>query len=82
MKVLDGVKGDETGEVGNWTNVYDQSIIVNLPERDNAKYTANMRYVLKEGQSDQGLGTGSYEAFDSVCSETMVGVKQTDSFYT
>ena len=61
VKVLDGVKGEETGELGNWTVIYDQNIVVELPDRDNAKYTANMRYVIKEeyvGQ-EQMLNTGS-----------------------
>ena len=61
VKVLDGVKGEETGELGNWTVIYDQNIVVELPDRDNAKYTANMRYVIKEeyvGQ-EQMLSTGS-----------------------
>ena len=61
VKVLDGMKGEETGETGNWTVVYDQNIVVELPERDNAKYTANMRYVIKDeyvGQ-EQMLTTGS-----------------------
>lgn len=42
------------------------------------KFTANMRYSLKpeieESQYDD-LTTGSYEAFNSRCSETMVGLK-------
>ena len=61
VKVLNGVKGEETGETGNWTVVYDQNIVVELPTRDNAKYTANMRYVIKDeyvGQ-EQMLTTGS-----------------------
>lgn len=39
---------------------------------------ANMRYNLKKDISEDqydGLKCGSYEAFDSVCDETMVGVK-------
>lgn len=48
VKVLDGPEGTPTGEVGNWTMVYDQNMIIELPDRDNAKYTANFRYVIKE----------------------------------
>lgn len=77
VDVLSTDKGAKTGETGTWTVVYDQAIIVELPERG-AKFTANMRYSLKEkvtpSQFD-GLKCGSYEAFDSVCDETMVGIK-------
>ena len=62
--------------------VYDQAIHVELPNRlkqgKSVKFTANMRYSLKpeidESQYDD-LKTGSYEAFNSRCSETMVGIK-------
>ena len=58
--------------------IYDQAIIVELPQKHKARYMANMRYNLKkdieESQYD-ALKCGSYEAFDSVCDETMVGVK-------
>jgi len=77
VSVLESAQGQPTGEVGHWTFVYDQSMIVELPQRK-AKYVANFRYSLKDGvlpdQYDK-LKTGSYEAFDSNCSETMVGVK-------
>ena len=81
--VLDGAKGVATGEEGNWTMIYDQSIFVELPDRDAAKYVANFRYEIKEGQANDGpLTTGSYDSFDSVCSETMIGFKHTESKYT
>lgn len=47
--VLDNERGSPTGEVGNWTQVYDQSIIVELPNVHKAKYMANMRYTIKKG---------------------------------
>ena len=72
------LNGDQpTNERGHWTMVYDQSIVIELPSRD-AKYMANFRYSLKPDVSPSqfdSLKTGSYEAFDSKCSETMVGVK-------
>jgi hypothetical protein len=46
VSVLSEDKGTKTGEVGSWTNVYDQSMVVNLPTRK-ATYTANFRYSLK-----------------------------------
>lgn len=80
-KVLDSAQGGFTGEVGTWTLVYDQAIVVDLPQRHKAKYTANFRYSLKKGvhasQYDQ-MKCGSYEFFDSNCEETMVGVKFND----
>ena len=77
VSVLNEDKGAPTGEIGTWTNVYDQSVVVNLPNRG-ATYTANFRYSLKpEIQASQydGLKCGSYEAFTSHCDETMVGIK-------
>ena len=47
--VLDDENGEPTGEVGNWTQVYDQSIVVELPNGHKAKYMANMRYTIKDG---------------------------------
>ena len=52
MKVLDGPEGAETGEIGHWTIVYDQNIVVKLPDRDNARYTANFRYTIKDEEKD------------------------------
>jgi len=59
-------------------------MVIDLPERDNAQYTANYRYVLKDSYTGDvnGLRTGSYESFDSVCTETMVGMKLTQSGFT
>lgn len=76
--MLDSAQGNPTEEVGNWTIIYDQGIVVELPGKHKAKYTANFRYSLKpEIQPSQfdGLKCGSYEAFTSTCDETMVGVK-------
>ena len=67
-----------TGERGTWTLIYDQSIVVSLPDTHKAKYVANLRYSLKDGvdaNQYDSLKCGSYEAFDSTCTETMVGVK-------
>ena len=78
MKVLRGPEGAETGEVGKWTVVYDQAIVVDLPGKHHAKYTANFRYTVKPGVSASRYDTlknGSYESFNSSCDETMVGVK-------
>ena len=81
VKVLDSPQGSPTSEVGTWTVVYDQAIVVELPGRHKAKYQANMRYSLKNAvraeQYDQ-LKCGSYESFDSKCDETMVGFKFND----
>ena len=76
--------GDPTDETGNWTMVYDQNIVIELKERDGAKYTANFRYNIKEGSKSRAtsLTTGSFDDFDSVCSETMVGLKLTESKYS
>ena len=51
VDVLDGGEGLPTGETGNWTIVYDQSIVVELPSRGE-KHTANFRYSLKPGVDD------------------------------
>ena len=78
VEVLNGPRGEPTGEVGNWTVVYDQAVVVELLSQHKAKYTANFRYSLKpeiEERQFDDLKAGSYEAFNSRCSETMVGVK-------
>ena len=78
VKVLDSAQGYPTGEVGNWTMIYDQAIVVDLPQLQKAKYQANLRYSLKpETQPDQydELKVKSFEFFDSRCDERMVGVK-------
>lgn len=81
--VLDGPEGSPTGEGGRWTTVYDQSMVIELSGSHHGKYHVNPRYNLKpeieEDQFDQ-LTTGSYEAFDSKCDETMVGVKLNDGY--
>ena len=78
VDVLKTDKGEATGEKGTWTLIYDQSVVVTLPDRHKAVYQANLRYSLKpEIQPHQydGLKAQSYEAFNSRCDETMVGVK-------
>lgn len=78
VKVLGSAEGAETGEVGTWTVVYDQAIVVELPGKHHAKYTANLRYAVKPSVSESrydSLKNGSYESFNSRCDETMVGVK-------
>ena len=73
VKVLNQ-NGQPTGQSGSWSVVYDQAIVVELPR---GKFMANMRYNLKPNvQASQydSLNTGSYNQFDSVCDETMVGV--------
>ena len=47
VDVLRADKGEPTGEKGTWTLIYDQAIVVDLPDRHKAKYTANMRYSIK-----------------------------------
>jgi hypothetical protein len=52
--------------------MYDQGMIV---ETEDDRYIVNFKYVIKSQYADLHLvDTGSYEAFDSVCYETMVGV--------
>ena len=75
--VLNGPEGNPTGEVGDWTMIYDQGLVVELPSRK-AKYAANFRYSLKPSVTPDkydSLKCSSYESFDSVCDQTMVGVK-------
>lgn len=64
--------------------VYNQNIVIKLPERDDATYTANFRYNIKPESKDRAssLTTNSFNDFDSVCSETMVGLKLTDSKFS
>ena len=57
--------------------IYDQGLVVELPSRS-AKYAANFRYSLKPSVTADkydSLKCSSYESFDSVCDQTMVGVK-------
>ena len=76
--VLDSADGEPTGVVGHWTVVYDQGLVVELPNE--AKFIANFRYNLKDENMDptqyKTLGTGDYDKFTPKCSETMVGIKQ------
>lgn len=48
VKVLDSAQGNPTGEVGDWSVIYDQGIVVELPGKHQAKYAANFAYRLKE----------------------------------
>ena len=47
VQVLQSAEGEPTGEVGNWSVVYDQAIVVELTSGHKAKYQANLRYSLK-----------------------------------
>ena len=52
--------------------------MVDLPQGNSAKYTANFRYSLKptvEPEEYKELKCKSFDSFDSVCDETMVGIK-------
>ena len=53
--------------------MYDQGLIVEI---NNIRYFANFKYILKPEFYDQltYVGTSTYEAFNDVCSETMIGV--------
>lgn len=66
---------DGTSYSGTWTMLYDQGLIV---ETDLSRFFANFKHTLKPSFSSQQvleeLEESSYEAFTSVCSETMVGV--------
>ena len=81
VQVLDAPEGNPTGELGTWTMIYDQSILLELPDRgdEGSTFMANWRYTIKaeiESQRNYNhLTTGSYEAFDSDCGQTLVGVK-------
>lgn len=57
---------------GTWTMMYDQGIII---ETDGARIIFNFKYVLKPEFYDkvEDVSSSSYEAFDTKCSETMMG---------
>ena len=57
----------------HWTMMYDQAMLINLPE-DNIM--ANFRYNVHTSKSWSALQTGDYDDFKSVCSETMAGVQR------
>ena len=66
-----GPDATKSGETGMWSMVYDQSIQIELPQR-NGKYTANFRYSLKDSTSQRSwdeLKTSSYEKFESRCDD-------------
>ena len=62
---------------GSWTMLYDQGLIVETPS---SRLYANFKHTLKPSFSSletlEELEESSYEAFTSVCSETMVGIVQ------
>jgi len=71
---------------GKWSPIYSQALLVEL---DNGKrFITNFRYNIKESTMKNplagdltklaDLSTGSEEAFDSVCYQTMVGYVQED----
>jgi len=71
---------------GKWSPIYSQALLVEL---DNGKrFLSNFRYNIKDSYLANPLGgditklsdlsTGSEEAFDSDCSQTMVGYVQND----
>ena len=75
---------------GKWSPIYSQALLVEL---DNGKrFLSNFRYNLKDSflanplsgdiSKLADLSTGSEEAFDSQCSETMVGYVQNDFMNT
>lgn len=69
-----------TGAKGDWTMIYDQALYITLPTLKKQIY-ANFRYSVDpriQKKDYHILQTGSYEAFISNCSETMVGVYMTD----
>ena len=49
-----------------------------IVETDDERYITNFKYVIKPEYIDRlaDLDTAAYEAFDSICSETMVGFVQ------
>ena len=68
--------GSSTGEKADWNMIYDQAMFVNLPSR-NIQMLANFKYTVDPRVPEEAyhmLQTGTYEAFKSKCTETMVGV--------
>ena len=60
----------------DWNMIYDQAIYVNVPGMG-MQFMANFRYSVDRrvpAEDYHILETGTYEAFLSRCSETMVGV--------
>lgn len=69
-----------TGEKIDWNMIYDQSLYVTLPESQRQIF-ANFRYSVDPRIAERDwhlLQSGTYEAFISRCSETMVGFLMAD----
>lgn len=69
------VSNGSTNVQGVWSIMYDQGIFV---ETDAFRFIVNFKYTVKPEFFDKvdKLSTSSYEAFDSLCNETMVGFVQ------
>ena len=69
---------------GTWSPVYDQSFVVEL--ENGLRFLANFKYTLKpdvtkdpvhaQASKFDGLKSGDYAKFDSLCDQTMVGFVQ------
>ncbi|TNV80537.1 hypothetical protein FGO68_gene13534 [Halteria grandinella] len=59
---------------GTWTMLYDQGMIIESPE---LRFYANFKYTIKTDKQDEDsikqLEESSYDAFNSICYQTMVG---------
>lgn len=62
-------------EKASWSMMYDQAFVVQSPEY---RFIANFKYVIQPSAIDfiEALSTSSYEKFDSLCNETMIGTVQ------
>jgi hypothetical protein len=65
--------GKEMTEVGHWSLIYDQAVIVQF---DDYRFTTNFKYAKKGGASLDSLDFASYDSFESMCDRTMVGLVQ------
>ena len=66
--------------MADWNMIYDQAMVVNVPTRG-LQFIANFRYSVDpriDPSQYHLLETGTYEAFISKCTETMVGVVMHD----
>ena len=67
----------DTSYVAKWTMLYDQGFII---ETNDLRFFSNFKYTLKEDWAtpDQlrRIEVNSYDAFESRCGETMVGLVQ------
>lgn len=66
---------DSKLQEAKYSVMYDQGMII---ETDKERYITNFKYVIRPEYIDKlgELDTASYEAFSSICSETMVGFVQ------